>query len=168
MGKGDDQSRHLFEFPSPILKREGSMPYHYAPVPTDIAEALIECGSKRVLATVNGHTENRGIQNTADGEHYLVIGLAILKKMNARPGDVVIFSLQTDPNPDQIEIPEAFELVLQDEPEAANRFHAMTPGKKRSICMYVAQAKRSETKIKRSLEMATKLKTYTLHGDKNA
>jgi hypothetical protein len=35
----------------------------------------------------------------------------------------------------------------------------------RSIASYVTSAKRQETRIKRALELAHKLKTYTLYGD---
>jgi len=154
-----------FEFPGPILKREAIMSYHYLPVPTDVAEALIKSGTKRVIATINGVDENRAIQVTANGKYYLIFGLQVLKRLGARPEDVVIISLKSDPHPNVIEIPEELKEVLNQDHEAGERFYGMTPGKQRSICMFVSEAKRAETRIKRALEMAYKLRTYSLHGD---
>lgn len=159
-------SEASFEFPAPILKREAIMSYHYLPVPSDIAESLVKSGTKRVIATINGVEENRGIQVTSKGEYYLVFGLQVLKRVRARPGDVVIASLKSDPHPTIIEVPEELEEVLNQDHEAGERFYGMTPSKRRAIGMFVTQAKRTETRIKRALEMAYKLRTYTLHGDR--
>ena len=160
-------AEQIFEFPSPVLKRDAIMSYHYLPVPTEIAESLIENGTKRVIATINEVDENRAIQVTANGEYHLVFGLQVLRRVGARPGDVVVVSLRSDPNPNVIDLPEELKEALAQDREASDRFFGMTPGKQRSICMYVTQAKRTETRIRRALELAHKLRTYTLHGDQS-
>ena len=156
-----------YDFPAPILKRQadGHMAYHYLPVPPDIAEQLMKSGTKRVILTLNSKEENRAIHVTRDGEYFLVLGMTVLRNLGTKPGDVVIAELHSDPNPNTIELPPEFEEALEQDPEAAERFYGFTPGKQRSVSMYITQAKRTETRVKRSLEMAHKLRTYTLHGD---
>ncbi len=82
------------------------------------------------------------------------------------PGDVLFASLKPDPDPDSVDVPDELVEALAEHPEAQERFDAWTPGKKRSLASYITQAKRSETRIKRAFEMAYKMETYTLYGDK--
>ena len=65
-----------------------------------------------------------------------------------------------------MDVPEEFEAALAMDDAARQRFEALTPGMQRSLVMYISTARRSETRITRSLEMARKLRENTLHGDK--
>ncbi len=155
-----------FDFASPILRGQGVLIFHHMPVPTEIAEALMAGGTRLVIATLNGKEINRAIHSSKIGEFYLVLGMHILRDVGAMEGDIVFASLISDPNPDQVDMPEEFVATLDQDQEAADRFYAFTPGKQRSLCTYVTTAKREETRIKRSLELAHKLRTHTLAGDR--
>jgi len=157
----------IFEFPAPILKRDavGFLAHHYMPLPPEIAEELIESGTKRVILRIAGREANRAIHRSKNGEYHLVLGTTVLRSLRIDLGDVVIAELRSDPNPDQIDLPPEFEEALDQDPEASARFFGFTPGKRRSVATYIDQAKRPETRIKRALEMAHKLRTYTLYGD---
>jgi uncharacterized protein YdeI (YjbR/CyaY-like superfamily) len=56
-------------------------------------------------------------------------------------------------------------VALEQDEEAAARFYAMTRGRQRSLASYVTSAKREETRVKRAVELAHKLRTRTLYGD---
>ena len=160
-----DDSR-IFEFVSPLLKSDkGFLKQHYAPVPAEIAEALVP-DSRRVIATVNGKTVRRAIQNSKDGEFFIQFGLPLMKKIGIEFGDELYISLKLDPNPDHVDLGVEFAEVLELDEEAAARFFSFSPGKQRGLALHVNSAKREETRIKRALEIAHKLKTYTLYGDK--
>ncbi len=150
-----------------MLKSDsGFLKQHYVPVPADIADAVIATGSRRVLINVNGKTVRRAIQNSRHGEYFLLFGLRLMKEVGIGFGDELKLNLQPDPDPDHIELGEEFSEVLELDEEAAARFFSFTPGKKRGLALYVNNAKREETRIKRALEIAHKLKTYTLYGDR--
>jgi len=157
-----------FEFMAPVLRLETGLRQHYVPLPTDISDALVDAGVRRVLATLNGHTVSRGIQGRKDGERHLLVGKPILKEMGAGYGDLIPVRLEPDPDPDTIEIPDEFRTVLEQDPEAAERFFDMTPGKQRGLAYYVDSAKREETRVRRALKMAELLRTYSLYGDRSA
>ena len=95
-----------------------------------------------------------------------MFGVAIMKDMGIVMGDELVITIKPDPNPDHVDIGNEFLEVLELDEEAAARFYSFTPGKQRGLATYVNTAKREETRIKRALEIAHKLKTYTLHGDK--
>ena len=94
------------------------------------------------------------------------MGVALLKELGLQYGDEIEVELCPDPDPDFVDLGEEFTEVLELDEEAAERFYGFTVGKKRGLAHYVNSAKRSETRIKRALEIAHKLKTYTLYGDK--
>ena len=123
-------------------------------------------GSRRVIITLNGKTYRRAIQNRKDGEFFILFGIQIMKELGIVLGDELMISLDPDPDPDFVELGEEFTEVLELDEEAAARFFSFTPGKQRGLATYVNNAKREETRIKRALEIAHKLKTYTLYGDK--
>ena len=156
-----------YQFISPILKSDqGFLKQHYIPVPVEIAEELIEDASRRVIATLNGRDYRRAIKNSKDGEYFILLGLPILKELGAQLGNELTVSLRSDPNPDAIDLGEEFTEVLELDEEAAERFYSFTPGKQRGLAYYVNSAKRSETRIKRALEIAHKVKTHTLYDDR--
>jgi hypothetical protein len=114
---------------------------------------------------MNGHTLRRAIQGKRDEERMLILGRSVLKKIGVKYGDIVTVHLRPDPDPDHVELGEELIAVLNQDPEAADRFYSFTSGKQRSLALYVSQAKRSETRIKRALELAEKIRTNTLYGD---
>ncbi|MCZ7557819.1 MAG: YdeI/OmpD-associated family protein [Bacteroidia bacterium] len=154
-----------FVFQASILPLEGGTINHCLPLPDHVGEAYRAAGVRRVIATLNGHACRRAIMNRADGSRMLVLGLPLLKDIGAVSGDTVSVYIEPDPDPDFVEICEEFVEVLEQDDAAAARFYSMTRGMQRSLALYVNTAKRSETRIKRALELALKLRSNTLHGD---
>lgn len=156
---------HAYAFAGPILRLDTGLRQHYLPLPADVADAWRAAGVRRVVGTLNGHLVTRGIQGRRDGERYLLLGRALLRAVGADFGDTVEAVLRPDPESDRIDLGEEFAAVLDQDAEAAARFASMTPGRQRSLASYVTGARRVETRIKRALELAEKLRTYTLYGD---
>jgi len=156
----------MYSFRSPVLRLDSQMRQHYVPIPTDIAESLESSGTRRVIATINGLSTRRAICTNKNGERYIFVSLDMLRQIKTVLEDIVLIDLITDPDPDRIDLGEEFEAVLEQDDEASERFFGMTIGKQRSLAHYVTSAKRNETRIKRALDLAYKLRTYTLAGDR--
>ena len=142
------------------------MKMHYVPLPFEVDQVFREQKVTRLIGSINDFPVRRGIVGRKDGERYIILGRTLMRDIGVSPGDIVFAELRPDPDPEYIELGEEFEAVLDDDPEAAVRFFGMTTGKRRSLAYYITSAKRVETRIKRALEIAHKLKTYTLYGDK--
>lgn len=151
-------------FAAPVLREEGGMGYHFLPVPPDVAERLAASGTRRVVAILNGHSVRRGVV-TVDGRPALLVGLSLLRTVGAAPGDTVLVDAYPDPEPDRIDLGDELEAVFADDDAAAARFFSFTPGRQRSMASHVTGAKRTETRLKRALDLAHKLRTHTLYGD---
>jgi len=157
-----------YNFPAPILRLERGMFHHYIPLPDDIADALLASGTRRIVGHINGKKISRAIHRHRDGGRILVVSRRLMSDVGAGLGDLVELSIKSDPNPDHVVIDPALLEALEMDREASDRVNKMTPGQKRSINHYVANAKRLETKMKRALEIAYKLRTRTLSGDRDS
>lgn len=140
------------------------MGFHYLPVPKAIADQFVAAGHTRVILRAGGREYKRAIQAWKSSPH-IVLSLAIIREQRKVRGDYLDVVLMADPDPDHIELGEEFTEVLKQDKEASDRFFAMTPGRQRSLASYITSAKRVETRIKRALEMAHKLRTNTLYSD---
>ena len=159
------ESVHVFV--ALVDRQRDGMRSHFIPIPDDVADDLLALGTRRVIATINGVECKRAIQGSMSGERRLIVGIPLLRDARADVGHPVEVALRTDPNPEDVDLAEEFVAVLEEDPEAAERFYALTPGMQRSLAYYVNSGKRVETRIKRSLEMAKKLRTRGLHSDRN-
>jgi hypothetical protein len=151
-------------FAAPVLRSESGMSYHYLPVPADVAATLLASGTRRVVATMNGHPARRAIV-THEGAPALIVGVGLLRDVGVREGETVFVDVVPDPEPDRVDLGDEFEAVLADDTAAADRFFGFTVGRQRSMASYVTGAKRTGTRLKRALELAHKLRTHTLYGD---
>lgn len=155
-----------FEFPAPVLRQETGRRYHYLPLPQEVAAALLAGGTRRVIATLNGREISRAVVSDGAGRHVLLTGAALLRQVGVTLGDVVHVALRPDPSPEAIELGEELIAALEEDEAAAARFYAMTPGRRRSLASYVTSARRAETRLKRALALAEKLRTFALYGDR--
>lgn len=160
-------SDHTHSFAAPLFKLEkGFSKHHYVPIPMEIADELRDAGIRRVIVELNGHEYRRAIMGRKDGERYVVVSKEMMKEIEVAFGDTVLVDLCPDPEPDRVELCEELVVALDQDKEAGKRFYGMTPGMQRSLNLYVTGAKRTETRIKRALELAHKLRTNTLYGDR--
>jgi len=138
---------------------------HYLPLPDDVDEALRFEGARRVVATLNGLTVRRGIQSrTASGRH-LALSRDLMRQLDVAYGDLVEVEMRADADPDHVELGELAAALAAD-PEAQARFDTFTPGKQRSLAHHVTSAKRTDTREARAADLARKIRTHTLHADK--
>jgi hypothetical protein len=115
---------------------------------------------------MNGNEYRRAITGRKDAERYVLVSTEMMRQMGVAFGDTVLVDLRPDPDPDRVDFCEELVGVLEQDEEAAERFYGMTPGMQCSLNLYVSGAKRTETRIKRALELAHKLRTNTLFGDR--
>jgi hypothetical protein len=155
-----------YSFATDIRRFDVDLKHHYIVVPDTVADGLLAAGTRRVVGTINGHTVRRALQNRRNGERFLILGQGLLRDIGVEFGDTVDVVIGTDSDPDYVETGEELAEVLEQDEEAAARWKTMTPGRQRSLALYVTTARRTETRIKRALELAEKLRTNTLYGDR--
>ena len=150
---------HTYEFLAPILRDEdvedGYMK-HYVPLPHDIADELVD--AKSLIGEIDGCAFRRTLQKRPNGDPCLRFGKTWLRRHHLQVGAVVPISLQIDPDPDRIDIPEELEEALLQDAECSRAWARLTPGRQRSFAYHISLAKRPETRARRAVTLLKKIR----------
>jgi uncharacterized protein YdeI (YjbR/CyaY-like superfamily) len=125
-------------------------------------------GSRILMKGPDGKTVHRALQLRKDGYAVIMLSKAILKSWQLEPGMQVRVSISKDDSEFGMAFPEEFQVVLEQDPEADAAFRSRKPGKQRGVLHFIDSGKTEETRIKRALDMAERLKNNALHGEENA
>ncbi len=156
-----------YSFAGPLLKQEKGFPMMYCvPLPMEIADELQRVGVRRVICEMNGRAYRRAVTGPNGGERCLLVSKEMMRQMEVDVGETVCVDMWPDPDPDRIELCDELVATLAQDKEAAERFYGMTPGRQRGFNLHVSSVKSTDTRIKRALDLAYKLRTYTLYGDR--
>jgi len=153
----------MYTFTAYLDRMDDGYKHHFVPIPSEIVTDIKGKGARRVVATINGITLKRALNSRKGGPTFLILGQQYIKQIGITIGDRVDVQLEIDTAPDAVELVEEFQAVLDTDDEAAALFAEFTPGMQRSLNVHVEQAKRSDTRIKRALELAEKIRTHSLH-----
>lgn len=153
-------------FTSRVERTDSGMRFHVIPLPEAVAARFLGAGHRRVIATLNGRAVRRAIQGSKAGGHHLVLGKPELRDCGIALGETVKVKLEIDPEPEAIDLSEEFREVLRQDAAARARWESFPIGRQRSLAHYLTGAKSSESRLKRAVEIAEKLRTHTLHGDR--
>jgi hypothetical protein len=155
----------LFIFPA--SEKKG---YPQAEVAPEVAEQLLEEGENKkrlVIAFPNGTKFHRALQRSKDGVCFIRFGKSTLRDAKVEPGMQVDVTLTEDTSEFGMPFPEELQEVLAQDEEGNQKFLALKPGLRRSLLYHISSAKTIDTRIKRSLDIVHKLKTNSLHSQKN-
>ena len=94
------------------------------------------------------------IWSTKGGDLFFPVKAELRKKLEKQEGDTVKVVLFHDVP--EVNVPADFEMVLREEPVAAKKFKALSPGRQSELVTWIEEAKKEETRINR---MAEALKT---------
>jgi hypothetical protein len=133
-------------------------------VPGAVANTLIGAGdSKRVVCVLNEKIEYQcALLPHGDGTFVITVNKKIQTKLGLKYGVRVNVSLRKDESEYGLPMPEELaELLAQDE-EGDRLFHALTPGKLRTLLYMVGQPKSSDIRLHRALVVVEHLKVN--HG----
>lgn len=153
-------------FASTIVQMGKEVTMQVVLVPPEIAEVYVAAGTRRVVALLNGEPVRRYLFRSADGEFGIIVGKSVIRDYKLPIDAPLIVEMWADPHPDRVDLCEEMVVALKVDSEAGDRFYSMSPGKQRSLALYVCSAKRPATRERRAVDIARRLRTYTLQGDK--
>lgn len=143
---------------------DGPMVHHTIIIPDEVAEQfVIGKGSVRISCKIGDKPEFPCALIPRHGRHVVIASLKLIKESNLVLGSTFQMTIRTDPG-NGLDLPEEFSEVLAQDEFAYQAFLALKDGGKRGYLYYIRQAKSIETRIKRSFEIAEKLKSGKLKG----
>jgi hypothetical protein len=127
--------------------------------------AAVAEGAKRfpVVATVNGYTWRTTVTRMR-GEFLLGLNRAMRQEAGVEAGDTVDVSLELDTAPREVEVPQALDDALAEDPTARAAFDRLSYTHRKEYARWISEAKRDETRKRRvsqAREMLRQGKTRT-------
>lgn len=129
-------------------------------VPPTIAGALIEGkNNRRVVCRLNDSLEYQcALQPFGDGRLVITVNKKNQQLLKIRAGSILQVSLRPDESEYGLPMPEELKELLVQEEEGDRYFHALTPGKIRTLLYIAGQPKNSETRLRRAIAIVEHLK----------
>jgi len=144
---------------------DGPMVHHVIMIPDEVAERFVSGkGSVRILCKIGDKPEFPCALIPRHGRFVIIASLKLIKENNLLLGSTFEMTIRTDPG-NGLDLPEEFSEVLAQDEFAYEAFLALKDGGKRGYLYYIRQAKSIETRIKRSFEIAEKLKSRKLKAE---
>ena len=132
---------------------------YHVQVPVTISAYFKKENQKRVLVTLND-VETFHAAILSDGDHYYFIYMNAQrrKKLNLKVGSIVKVKIEKDNSDYGMEMPEELSEIFVMDTEADKYFHALTPGKQRSLIYIVDKVKSPQKRIEKAIVITEHLK----------
>jgi len=143
------------------LSSYGETLWVFVPVTTGIAARLEFPDKKfrRVVCTINGGEGfHCALMPSGAGDYIISVNKKKRDELGIRIGDIITVELERDESKYGLPMPEEFREVLAQDPEGDRLFHALTPGKQRSLLYQASQKKDLDLRIHRALAIIEHLK----------
>ncbi len=133
---------------------------HHIIVPDNIVQKIMKTGAKRVVCTLNEiHTFQCALMPKGDGQYFIMLNTEIRKKLQLHVGVKIDVVLKKDDSKYGLPMPEEMEELLKIDDEANHYFHALTPGKQRSLLHIIGKPKRTDTRLHKAIVITEYLKS---------
>ncbi len=107
-------------------------------VPAKVAELYVRDSARRAVCTINGTERYQcGILRGVKSKFVITVNATIRKKLKLEFGDSLDIQLEADDSEYGLPITDEMKAALELDDEASALFHALTPGKQRTL-LYVA------------------------------
>lgn len=119
-------------------------------IPFSVRDVYGTGGQVRVRATFDGHEYRGSIAPMGGGVHILGLRKDIRAAIGKGIGDEVEVTVARDTAPRTVDVPEELVTALDQTPDAAQRFNAMSYTHRREFAEWVAGGKKQETRDRRA------------------
>ena len=128
-------------------------------VPEVIARVFIKEDDRRVVCNLNEKVEYQcALLPKGDGSFLITVNKKIRDQLGLKDGSLVRVGLRKDESEYGLPMPEEFAEVLAQDEEGNRLFHALTPGKLRTLLYIVGQVKDPDKRVGRAIAIVEHLK----------
>ncbi len=128
-------------------------------VPANVVSKYLGNDYKRVNCTLNkSHTFQCALMPMGDGRYFINVNATIQKKLKLNLGDEVTVEVEPDTSKYGLPMPEELQALLEIDPDGDRVFHALTPGKQRTLLHVIGLPKTSEIRVKKAMVVVEYLK----------
>ncbi len=149
------------KFESSIYKMDSRVYFYHFIVPKDIHAFYKDKGITRFICTLN-EKESYPCAMTSNGEgnFFISVNKEIRKKLNLDLGSKVQVVIEEDKSKYGMPLPAEMKEMFFQDPEGSAFFHALTPGKQRSLLYMVGKPKSEDARLKKAVVVMEHLKKW--------
>lgn len=142
------------------LERFDSNLWHfYVSVPKQKALPFITGKDRRVVCTLNKTISfQAALMPSGDGHFFINVNQEIRKKLRLNEGDEVMVNLAKDDSEYGLPLPAEFKEILKQDIAGNELFHALTPGKQRTMLHIIGKPKSADLRIRNGIAVLEHLK----------
>ena len=128
-------------------------------VPDIIARVFVSNDARRVVCVLNDVVEYQcALLPKGDGSFLITVNKKTRDALRLKPGSPLRVSLRRDDSEYGLPMPEELAEVLAQDEEGNRLFHALTPGKQRTLLYIVGNVKNTDTRLRRAIAIVDHLK----------
>lgn len=132
--------------------------HFHIPVPDAIAEKMMDETHRRVLIWIKDSGPYHMALMKAKECWYVLVNQELRKKLNLDEERVFPVKIDRDQSEFGHDVPDEFQVLLDQDEAGNDYFRALTPGKQRSLIYIVTTVKNSESRMRKSLAILHHLK----------
>lgn len=141
----------MIEFKGILSKFDFNHWQYHIPVPDELIPKLMDENHRRILVWLDQTGPFHMALFKAKTCWYILINQKHRARFNLEAGDQVMLKIERDQSEFGHEVPEEFQVMLDQDDEANTIFRALTLGKQRSLIYLVTKVKNPESRMKKSL-----------------
>ena len=146
-------------FQSTVFKFYENLWGFHIKVSADIAAPYLD-KNRRILCQINeGEAFACALMPDGEGHFFINVNKERRKVLGIELGDTVEVIIQKDTSKYGMPMPPIMAELLAQDPAADKYFHALTPGKQRSLLHIIGKPKREETRLNKAVVITEYLKT---------
>ncbi len=148
-----------YTFVAVIENFDSNLWHFYLMVPDKIAQPLVKGKDRRVICTFNEkETVHCALMPKGGGGFFILVNKKLRDKLKLKEGLEVKVSLEKDSSEYGMPMPEELAELMKLDDEGDALFHALTPGKQRTLMYIVGNTKNIDTRIRKSIVILNHLK----------
>jgi len=136
-----------------LEKTNSSLGWNYhIPIANDLAQKFIDGENRRIICTLNKKVKiHSALMPDGSGHWFVFVNQNIRKQLMLDAGDELNVTLEKDKSAYGAQMPlELAELLNQDD-RGSKYFHALTPGKQRTLMYIISKVKNTNSRLNKAL-----------------
>ena len=139
----------MIQFQSNIELHDSNVWGHIVPIPSDLHQNL-STKNRRWLIAFNNQEFHSAASLNSQEDWFFLINKKRMSSLGLSEGDAIHVEIKPDQSPYGMEMPEEFEVLLDQDEAAMKAFLSLTPGKRRNLIYIVNQVKSSTIRLRRA------------------
>lgn len=159
---GDMTLVKVYEFDA-VIKKAETLDSGYVEFPFDVEKEFGTKGQVKVIVTFDGYEYRGSLAKMGHHCHFVGLTKQVRRAIGRNPGDIIHVVLKHDTEPRTVDVPEDFQTLLNQYPEAKAFFEKLSFSNRKHYVQWITSAKKTETRERRLLESIDKLSNGIKH-----